>query len=444
MKILNKQAQLTLIIITGIVFLISIGMVIWIGGTTATRRTAPEAEQQRLRQVAVQPVKEYIQSCLDITTSTAIELLGKQGGVLYRSQGGLTQDVRPEEEGSRFVKFENLNVSYVILAPSGTVGQYFSAVPEYPFKTFPHVFKNDDERAGEIIATHYTGYFGVTQLPPLLKPGKESIQEQLESYINANLPRCTTWETFKPQGLTIIAQKPKTAVLIAENITQIQTEQYLTVVVNWTVNITDQTTGGTTILDQFSIGYPVHLAKFYLFVQSIVYGEVSNSSFDPRNLSTQATPVVIVRDVYVNPNDKGRDDIIMVQDAESFLRGKPIEFRLLRKNRAPALVWINWTDLDRYKFVPTATCNLDAENIFLSGKDLLIKWGKPSDWKAVLTAADPDEDTVVFTTKPPAPAKIKVPNAGADFYLYVYASDGSINEDSQVLKLHTDDCPIPS
>ena len=103
---MKKHAQLTLMIITGIVLLFAVALVIWLGSQATTRRTAPEAEHQRLRQVAVEPVRDYIQSCLDIVTSTALDLLGKQGGVLYRNQGGLTRDVNPATDiGSRYVPY---------------------------------------------------------------------------------------------------------------------------------------------------------------------------------------------------------------------------------------------------------------------------------------------------------------------------------------------------
>jgi len=317
--------------------------------------------------------------------------------------------------------------------------------PKYPFLTFPYVFRNDDPNTNEVIATQYIGYVGMPQLAPLFKPGTESVQEQLESYVNHNLPRCAKWETFEPQGLAIIAGEPNTSVFIAENLTQIATEQFFTVTVNWPVLITDLTTQGETALQQFSLSYPVHLAKFYLFVKGIVDSDVSDSRFDPPAVATSANPVLVIRDVHENP-DGTADSIIVIQDVESWLRGKPLEFRVLRKNRIPALVWINQTDLDAYRFVPTATCNLDAENIFLQGDELLIKWGTPADWHASLVAIDPDEDIVTFRTLPKAPAKINVNHAGEDFRLYVYATDGSVDEaqqDYQILNLRTADCPTP-
>ncbi len=442
---MKNKGQLTVMILTGIVLLFAVGLVIWLGTKTAERKIAPEAEQQRLRQVAVQPVKDYIQSCLDITTSTALELLGKQGGVLYESQGGLTPDFVVQDEGSKYVVFDELKVRYAILPPAGDVGQlFFSQPPKYPFRTFPYVFKNDDENTEMIIQSQEVGYFGVPQFPPLLKPGRESIQEQLESSIAFSLPKCAKWETFEAQGLAVsVSELPNVSVYVAENITQIATEQFFTVFVEWPVAVQDRTTGGETVLRQFSLGYPVHLAQFYLFVKGLVDREVSEVRFDPRTASAPATPVVVVEGVFTNPGDNGQDDVIIAQDAQSFLRGKPLEFRLLRRNRAPAMVWVNQTDLDDYKFIPTGTCNLDAENIYLQADKLDVKWGDPSDWSAKLAALDPDEDLAVFKTYPPAPAKIDVLYAGQEFNLDVCAGDGSTVEDCQRLKLKTEDCPTP-
>lgn len=428
-----KKAQLTLMITMGIILLFAAVVVIWLGTQTATIRTEPEAEQQRLRQVAVQPVREYIQSCLDITTMAGLELLGRQGGVLYRMQGGLTPDVQPAELGSRYVEYEGINVSYLITRPTQDIGTLYYAEPdEYPYPSFPYVL---NQTTGAVIKEFYGGYYGKPLLPPLFKPGRDSIQEQLESYISFNLPKCTDWKTFAAQGLSIVAGKPDASVMIAENITQIETEQFFTVLVKWQVNITDLTTNRNTTLDQFSLGYPVHLAKFYLFVQGIVLGEVNDATFDPRNASTTATPVTIVKNVFKNNFDQGTDDIILVRDEESRLRGKPLEFWILRANRYPALVWINQTDLDKYEFVPLGTCEQEP-SIFLTGNELMIKW--PETWTARLRAVDPDEDIVTFRTDPASPGQITQPGP---FRLYVYASDGGRTEDYQILKLRLTSCP---
>ena len=417
-------------IITGIVLLFAVALVIWLGGQATTRRTSPEAEQQRLRQVAVQPVKDYIQSCLDVVTSTALELLGKQGGVLYQSQGGLTQDVTetpgPRGPGTAYVRYDGLNVSYDLLRPTANIDSLYYAEPSlYPWETFPYIF-NDTART-TVRKTQFTGYFGESKLPPLFKPGKESIQEQIESYVNVNLPECTRWSTFATQGLSIAADTPNTSVYIAGNVTQIATEQFFSVLADWQVNVTDLTTGGNTTLNQFSLSYPVHLAKFYLLVQGIVNAEVTDSTFDPHSVSTAATPVTVIDDVFQNPDDKGADDIVVAQDAESQLRGKPLEFRILRKNRLPALQWINQTDLDKYHFCKGAHITLD-KNV------LTIHQGDPRDWSALLNATDPDEDTVTFHTLPSAPTQADATPPDV-FRLYVYANDGGTIEDFQILNI---------
>ncbi|MEM2915892.1 MAG: hypothetical protein QXT19_00835 [Candidatus Woesearchaeota archaeon] len=431
-----KKAQLTLTIIMGVILLLAAVTVIWLGTQTATLQTEPEAGEQRLRQVAVQPVREYIQSCLDITTMAGLELLGKQGGVLYKMQGGLTPDVQPMEEGSRYVEYEGINVSYVITRPVQDIGTLYYAEPdEYPFPSFPYVF---NQTTGSVIKEFYGGYYGKSLLPPLFKPGKDSIQEQLESYIRFNLPKCTDWKTFAAQGLSITAGRPDVSVMIAENITQIEAEQFLTVLVKWQVNITDLTTNRNTTLDQFSLSYPVHLAKFYLFVQGIVLGEISDATFDPRNVSTTATPVTIIKNVYKNSFDQGTDDIILVRDEESRLRGKPLEFWILRANRYPALVWINQTELDRHEFYSLGTCK-QKPSIFLAGDLLEIKF--PDIWTARLRAVDPDEDIVAFRTEPASPGQITMPPPGEPFRMRVYASDGGKTEDYQVLKLRVTGCP---
>jgi hypothetical protein len=441
-----KKAQLTLMIITGIVLLFAVGMVILIGSKTETKRTEPAAEQQRMRQAAVQPVKDYIQNCLDITTMSALDFIGKQGGVIYKSQGGLTPDVdKVADLGKRYVEYNGYNVSYLIQKPAQDIGRlYFANPPSYPWPSFPHVFNSTDS---SITKTMYTGYFGKSLLPPLLKPGENSIQEQLELYIKFNLPKCTDWSTFSNQGLSIAAGKPNITVLIAENKTQIETEQYFSVIADWPVTITDLTTGGNTTLDEFSLSHPVHLAKFYLFIQGLILSEINDASFNPLTAGAYATPVYIEKDVFANPETKETDDIIIAQDTESMMRGKPLEFWILRDNRYPALVWVNQTGLDEYVFYPMGTCK-DKASISISGNLLSITYAEsPSaEWSTLLEAVDPDEDVVAFR-RTPDDGKIgkygQPPPVGSEnrYRMHVYASDGGEIEDEQELMLTLTGCP---
>lgn len=441
-----KKAQLTLMIITGIVLLIAVGIVIWLGAQTETKRTVSAAEQQRMRQVAVQPVKDYIQNCLDLVTMAGLEIIGKQGGVIYKSQGGLTPDVNVVEDlGKRYVEYGGYNVSYLIQKPAQDIGVlYFASPPNYPWPSFPYVLNKTDK---SVMKTLYTGYFGRSFLPPLFKPGENSIQEQLESYISHNLPKCVDWKTFANQGLSIDAGKPNITVMIAENKTQIETEKFFTVLADWEVNITDLTTGGNTTLREFSLSYPVHLAKFYLFIQGIILGEINDASFNPLASGTYATPVYVEKDVFKNPETKETDDIIIVQDTESMLRGRPLEFWILRGNRYPALVWINQTSLDKYRFYPMGRCK-DKASISIDNNVLRIAYAESpaSEWSVVLEAVDPDEDNVTFRYTPENGkigkfGEIPPPEAGSSYRMHVYASDGGEIEDEQELILALTGCP---
>lgn len=437
-----KTAQLTLMIIMGVLVLIAAALVIYFGGQAVTRK-AGVPEQQRLRQVTVQPVKDYVTNCLDVTTTQAIGLLTKQGGVIYEHQGGTTKDVLPAELGQRFLEYEGLNVSYAITPPVKDVGVlFFKNPPKYPFVTFPYVFQNNNPQTRKVIQEQYFGYYGTSQLPPLFRPGQDSIQENIEVFIANNIADCTRWNVFAAQGLAISAGKPNATVLIAKNLSQIVTEQFLTVKLNWTVNITNLASNATTTINEFSISYPIKLAQLYVFLKNLIDSEVTDIRFDPRKL--EKYPVVIVENVYEDEN--GGDDVVIVQDLSARLGQAPLEFRFARHNRPPALAWINQTGLDDYKFVPTATCNIEAKNIQLAGNLLKIRYGDPSDWSAELSAFDPDEDEPEFITKPKTPVRIDA-LPGQTYYFVVCADDGSENklemQDCQTLLVKTDDCPTP-
>lgn len=435
-----KTAQLTLMMIAGIVILIAAALVIYFGGQATTRRIADAPEHQRLLHAAVQPVKDYITSCLDVTTTTGIDFLTKQGGVIYQHQGGTFPDVTPADKGKRFVEYEGLNVSYIILPPEEDVGElFFVRPPAYPFVTFPYIFQANNPQTGTIIQEQYFGYYGRSLLPPLHRPGQHSFQENLEVYIANTIQKCTQWASFAAQGLAITTELPNATVLIAENLTQIVTEQYLTVLLNWTVHVLDLGSNSTTTFTAFSVSYPIRLGQLYVFVKALVDADVTDARFDPR--TTKEYPVVIVEDAHSDKD--GGDDIVIAQDLRSRVGTLPLEFRFARHNRPPALHWVNQTALDGSRFVPTATCNIEAPNIVLNGPVLHVRYGDPDDFRAELVASDPDEDIATFHTSPQAPIRISVPHAGADYLFDACANDGGMPEDCQTLRARTDNCPTP-
>jgi len=124
-----KHGQITIFMIIGIIILLGAGMLIYMTMIKPEKSGEEKVAAQALRQAAVQPIKDYITSCLDITSADALEFVGKQGGRLYVSQGGTIPDPATAQLGIVFLNYDELRLSYSVVPPQGSVGDLFFSEP---------------------------------------------------------------------------------------------------------------------------------------------------------------------------------------------------------------------------------------------------------------------------------------------------------------------------
>src|SRR3989338_9269208 len=84
----NSKAQITFMIIIGLVVLISISFVIYVVSSSAKKQATKEAVQSKQTRMNVQPIIEYVNQCLDKVSGESLFLMGKQAGYLFQTQGG--------------------------------------------------------------------------------------------------------------------------------------------------------------------------------------------------------------------------------------------------------------------------------------------------------------------------------------------------------------------
>src|SRR5574341_43757 len=85
------KAQITIFIIIGLLVVIAFGITLYAASKMGTRFETRET-QQRVEQLGIQPIQDYVTTCLSLAVTDALGLIGKQGGVIYKSQGGTTPD----------------------------------------------------------------------------------------------------------------------------------------------------------------------------------------------------------------------------------------------------------------------------------------------------------------------------------------------------------------
>jgi hypothetical protein len=391
------KAQVTMFIIMGLFFLVSFGLLIYFFYFQSVSGPVDSVPGESFRRNAVGSVRYYVNNCLAETSAQALEFLGKQGGRLYKSQGGTFPD--PVE----FVLHDGFKVSYSILSPSGIAGVYSAFVPLYPWNGFPWIVQD-----GREIEWLY-GYYGLPDFPPLYKSSRGSVQEALEKYIEANIQKCVDWSYFR--GLSFDAGIPRVQMAIAKNITQLYSEEFISFALDWPVVITDAQ-GSRTELRDFVVNYPISFGRIYYNAKSLVDSDVSGVSFNPVNYA--GYDISVVRDV-----NSVHDDIIVFTDRNSRVIGRPFSFWLARKNRAPALVLINQS-VSENSYCLGTKFSIDGRVLRATAGQLAYS----------LKAYDPDEDSVQFILLPETPEL-----SGNQMTFRVIAQDKEI-EDYQDITVH--------
>lgn len=387
-KIKQKKSQITMLMIIALVLFIVVGLVLYLSKSAIKKQSQQSVKKTQETAFETQPIKEFVQKCLDKLAKDAVVLLGKQGGYIYKSQGGALIDYKdPDDEGLFFVNYNGNKAAYNIMPPR--------IMPEiYPWETFPYNPDTGVEDFG------WSPYFGMSNLPDLYPIGRpNSIQFQLETFIDSNIPKCADFSTFEEQGLEIVMNSTKTSVIIGSNDVSIQSKIPIT--------ITNPKTNEFTEISDFSTNLQLRLKDLYYFTKDLIGNDVKNIKLDISDLENErdSFKIRVIRDVLA------QDDVIVITDETSLVYGKPYEYVFGRRNRLPALYYIK-------------------DNVLEFPKDYEIKQEeliKPPDprWE------DPDEDEVTPTIKPALPYKFKETQVN----FKVEASDGILS-DNQIITVN--------
>jgi hypothetical protein len=386
----KKDSQVTIFFIVGIVIVI-VFVVLFLISKNITKK-ASRQETSGVEEIVfdVQPIKNFVEECLSVVSENGLKILGKQGGYLFKSQGGPLIDYSASDEGLFFVTFENTKVVYNILRPRFPSGKYFPSAPLYPWKTFPYTDETKSDQA--FIAEDA---LGINNVPPLNKSyGANSIQEQLKEYVNNNIDTCLDFSSFGNQGFNISKGNREVFVGINENDVSFRLVYDLTV--------DDIFSGGKTSISNFLVRHEVRLGKLHAFLNTIIRSDISDMKFDAEDVAGfDDFDVDIKRDIFSN------DDLMIVTDSKSTLGSSTYRYIFARKNRNPAMFYLDPAEITLPQFTEITD-------------DLLIN---PAD----LQALDPDEDVIDkgdFSITPKTPIILTLPI----MKFKVEVTDGELND----------------
>ena len=175
----SRKSQLTIFIIVGMVILLIFILLFYVIKSTNQSSQNKEIEQAFRNALNERPFKNYITSCLQRSFQEGAILLGRQGGVIYKDQGSLIN------RSIKNIKINNYDTSYLI-SPVPLDPPYYpcfndSNPPKYCG------FINNPLKFPDVYSGRYR--FGLNQLL-LLDYGKNTIKEQLESFIANKTKEC--------------------------------------------------------------------------------------------------------------------------------------------------------------------------------------------------------------------------------------------------------------
>ena len=396
----SPKSQVTMMIIIGLLLFIVVSLVLYLSKYAVKKQSDRAIKSSQA--IDVQPINSFVDQCLEKLSKDAVELIGKQGGYIYTSQGGSLADLGESDKGKFFIEYDDegkkydtaynifpLNFNVPINTPV-----YYSSSPDYPWKEFPYL-------AGTPV---FIGIFGLDDdMPPLEKTqGSQSVQQQIETYIDNNMPACLDFSPFEEQGFEIESQPAKTSIIFGSKDVSINSKIPLT--------IKDTKTEESTELSDFSTVLDLRLRSIYLYARNLINSDVTNIKFNIGGFSNgdNSFEVDLLKDVFE------KDDIIKIKDKKSLVYGKPFEYVFARKNRAPALHHM--------------TENVEADSETIVDKAKLLELLGISDFEA----DDPDEDSnLIFTVNPQSVTL----NQPTDFTIEV--SDGNL-KDYQTIRVNVE------
>jgi hypothetical protein len=363
-KTFCKSAQVTIFIIIGLVLLIIAIALISLAGWLSTPSINNNGAQ--ITPTELEPIINYLETCVETITKEGLLLIGSQGGVIYQKQGGRTIDFDDSEEGNLFMEYpdDKTRVVYRIDAPTGAGVICMPTPPDYPLKYGTYPYKQKPDGTPNLIAPKEYQKPGCFGMPIYTSP--KSMVRDLKSYIESNIDNRCGLSSFSNYGFK--TSKPTVAINSNYAKTSIKVD-YPT-----PITITNKNSGARSTFDQFSGSIPFGLRDVIDFVDVVMQSDTD----DPTHNIKVRSPTYSKFKITVVPDVYKRDDIIKVRSDSISVHGEPFEFIFARKNRIPILEHLYDVSVDSVSFT----------------KDYIIKWSDVI--RQPLVAVDPDEDNVTI------------------------------------------------
>ena len=246
----NNKSQTTIFMIVGLLIIVG-GVIFFYSTQKISKPLEPEIRIiQEQVPLEFNPVKDYATACAYSVAAEGLKIIGKQGGYVSFTDKALSKEAfaitgnPTESEAVSFAKDSDLKTAYWWHLKSA------------------NNCKNDCKFASK---------------RPELRASDNSIEKQLERYIDAKFKDClNNFEPFFQQGFRISeAGKIKSDVTIGA--------EELIVVVDYPLNIERQ--DAKTKISQFAVKMPVNLEKIYELATKITNMEIKHRYIEKHALN---------------------------------------------------------------------------------------------------------------------------------------------------------------
>ncbi len=403
------KSQLTIIIIVGILIFAMTILLLYLVLSRTEKKLSSQSITSQHTTPEIASVREYVNKCLEDTSSRALEMMGKQGGNIYTSQGGRIPD--PQQLGTDYLQFGSSKVMYGLKQPTGDITNiFFANPPQYPWIEFPYI---DSSFTSIQLSSNYG-----QNLLPQLNVTNTSMLAQLVYYLDHNTASCLNFRSaFKSYNITYT--NVSSSVIIADN----NLKGNLIINARIPIEINKVTGEQLTKMDSFSVPLKVRLALIYKLANTIIDKESSDLNFDAAQVTYDDMSVSVTRNVF------NKDDIFTVTDSKSTLYGKQYSLQFSVQNRYPILHYIIEKNLPQLKEGDLITFNSSSPLIIIHDGETLFEQDPSKNNPTTKSAYDPDNDQLNFSHNPALQYTIgaqDVPPFANEWSLRVQVSDGQL------------------
>ena len=390
-----KRGQVTAFILIGLLLLIVLAFVFYVISYKDKLKFQEEKEDVDTLFQKSGMYNAYIQSCVQDSLKQGIIKLGTQGGVIYDTQApGTKPYLGPPryEYGKYILPFEHddiynqdrtndqiiYEVSYGIFKPDLTLN--LDSHPKVPLYPYGLTMLTEDPKIYDATFTNMFGNMISSPLPPLCdyngpnsptqqgarfscetydshrEGDTDSMQEYLQTFIEHSVEECVKIEEM-PELEAFDVQKGEADAVVSFAATGIE------VTVDFALNVTGEE--HSIHLKQFHASSAVRLKQIHELLTRLIKNDITNIFFDIQKdaatlddckeagRETESVPclkqngpetgmrVYKYRDVCLTSAEcqgQGRfDDILVIEDRDSLINGKPFHFFIAIQNRIPAL-----------------------------------------------------------------------------------------------------------